>query len=97
MTATITKTKKEIKTIIQNELHPDTIGTKRGTGNILCRWGFFYTHGKTAEYYASKVEDLLTMINVNHMIVDCGKVWKNFRGGTSIANSSHFWVEIELL
>ena len=90
-------TTREIKITIQNVLHPNTIGIKRDTGHILCRWGFFYRNGRTAECYASKVEELLTKCKINHRIIDCGEVWKNFRGGASTANSSHFWVEIELL
>ena len=88
-------TKKEIKTLLSEELHPDTIGTKHG-GNSLLRWGFFYTHGKTAKQYVAKVSAVLTARQIEHKVVDSGEVWKNFKGGASVAASSHFYVEVKI-
>ncbi len=89
-------TKKEIKNLIEDNLFPDTIGTKKG-GNILCRWGYFYTHGNTAEVYVEKVKNLLDKHQVQYNIVDSGDIWKTFRGGASVANQSHWYVEIKLI
>ena len=84
-----------IKRLIKDNLNPDTIGTKKG-GNILCRWGYFYTHGATAEDYAMKIRRLLTNNKIPYRIVDCGNHWAAFRGGASVANQSHFYVEVHV-
>ena len=86
-------TRVKVKRLIIDELHADTINTKKG-GNILCRWGYFYSHGATAEDYAMQVRKLLTNHNIPYRIIDCGNHWAPFRGGASVANQSHFWVEV---
>lgn len=100
------KTKKEaaneaanrirIKRLIKGNLYPDTIGTKKG-GNILCRWGYFYSHGKTSIQYVEKVTKLLDQHHIQHRIVNNGDHWVAFRGGASTANQSHFYVEIKII
>lgn len=85
-----------IKSLIKDNLHPDSIGTKKG-GNIICRWGYFYRRGITVEKYVSQIENLLNVFRVNFNIVDSGDHWSAFRGGASVANQSHWYVEIEIL
>lgn len=85
-----------IKELIKNALHPDTIGTKKG-GNILCRWGYFYTSGVTSQDYVDKIMELLNKHHINFNIVDSGDHWAAFRGGASVANQSHWFVEIKIL
>jgi len=87
---------KEIKKLIKDTLHTDTIGTKRN-GNILCRWGYFYRHGKTNEDFVLKVKELLNRNEINFRIVDSGDNWKPFSGGACIANQSHWFVEVHIL
>ena len=57
-------------------------------GNIKAGWSFFYTHGKTADDYESKVISKIP----NAHIVESGTVWKNFRGGDTTFQGSHFYV-----
>ena len=87
-------TKKEVKELL-SELHPNTIGYRKN-GNILCRWGFFYSHGGSSEKCVEKVKALLDLHNVRYSIADSGEVWKAFRGGASVANQSHWFVEIKI-
>jgi hypothetical protein len=56
------------------------------------RWGFFYKMGKTTERYIQKVKDVFPNAN----IIDSGEVWKSFRGGASVANSSHWFVKFTI-
>ena len=63
--------------------------------NIVLRRGFFYTHGMTAETFALSVEKAIAEAGSKARVVDSGEVWKDFRGGASIANQSHWWVEIK--
>ena len=90
-------TVKQLKSAIIENLHPDTIRIKRRTGHIFCQWKFLYTDVKTAADYTSKIEKVLTALNVTYWITDCDQVWKNFRGGASTAKQSHFWIEVEIL
>ncbi|MBN1511666.1 MAG: hypothetical protein JXB13_06600 [Phycisphaerae bacterium] len=83
------------KHLLAEQLRPDTLGVNK-CGNLLCRWGFFYTHGRTAEKYAQAVSDTLRQSGIGHRIEDSGMVWKPFRGGASTAQQSHFYVEVSL-
>lgn len=74
----------EIKSIISADMV-----SKNRKGNYVARWGFFYTHGKTAQGYAERVAAKLENVN----IIDKGQVWTPFKGGSPIQKSSHFWVE----
>lgn len=88
------ETKKEIRKILQT-LNPDTIGTTKG-GCIICRWGYFYRHGITDLTYAEAVMTVLSKNNIQYSNILSGDHWATFKGGASVAKSSHFWVEIEL-
>ena len=88
-------TKREIKRMIKEVLHADTVGTNK-QGNVICRWGFFYSHGRTAERYTDAVSDLLDRNQVSYSIVESAQIWKAFRGGASTANQSHFRVEVQI-
>jgi hypothetical protein len=82
----------QAKRLLADHLHPDTIGVNKA-GNLLLRWGFFCTLGRTAEGYAQTVGKVLFQHGVAHTIVDSGQVWKLFHGGASVAHQSHFYVE----
>lgn len=78
----------EIKDLLHN---PDVVGRKKN-GNYIARWGFFYTHGKTSEKFAAGVKANIP----NAEIVDHGEVWKPFRGGATVSQGSHFYVEFKI-
>ena len=61
--------------------------SKRGEV-FTARRSFFYTSGKTAEDFAKKVIADIP----GATMIDCGEVWKAFRGGASFAQQSHWWV-----
>lgn len=71
----------------------DSIG-KNKDGNIVLRKGFFYTHGKTAEGFASTVTEALEACSMPGSVIDSGEVYKAFRGGASVANQSHWYVVV---
>lgn len=73
----------------------DTVGRNK-EGNLVARREFFYTHGYSAEKFSQAVSSALSAEGIKHTIVDSGETWKPFRGGASVANSSHWWVEIRL-
>jgi len=77
------------------DLLPDTMGTNK-RGSLVLRWSFFYTMGRTAQWYVKAVTELLTKHGIPHTIVDSGEVWKAFRGGASVAQGSHFFVEVKV-
>ena len=64
---------------------PETLNKRKGVWKM--RRGFFYTFGRNVEDFVGKVKD------AGFTIVDSGTVHKNFNGGASAANSSHWWVE----
>lgn len=69
----------------------DSVGKKKN-GNFVVRQGFFYKMGKTIDRYIEAVKAEFP----NAKIIDSGEVWKPFRGGASLANQSHFFVEFKL-
>jgi hypothetical protein len=82
--------KKSLLATIKETISADTYSIKDGV--ITLRWGFFYTHGMTADKKAETVKAKFPSAR----IIDSGEVWKPFRGGTSIANSSHWYVKFLL-
>ena len=71
----------------------DTVG-KNKAGNFMIRRGFFYRNGMDSQKFATAVMEAL---GDRVKLVDCGEVWKPFRGGATTANSSHFWAEVSPL
>lgn len=55
------------------------------------RKGFFYSHGKTSDDLVAKVRTAFP----DAEIVDSGEVWKSFRGGASVTQSSHWYVKFK--
>jgi hypothetical protein len=53
------------------------------------RSGFFYTMGKSSEGYANKVLQVFP----DAKILQHEEIWRPFKGGASVANSSHFCVK----
>lgn len=76
----------------------DALGTTSATvgknklGQIVVRRGFFYRHGKTSQDWVNTVSNALTAAKVEFNVVSAGEVWKAFRGGSTVANSSHWYV-----
>ena len=86
-----------LKTLKDNIIGADTIGRKRdGSGNYLFRREYFYRHGMDSDIYADNISKQLTDIGINHAVVKSGDHWAPFRGGASTAQSSHFWVEVNI-
>ncbi len=75
---------------VKEAIEADTLSKKKEV--YTARKGFFYRHGYTSEQYAKKIEKL-----VKHSeIIEHGEIWKPFRGGASVANSSHWWVKFKI-
>lgn len=71
----------------------DTIGVKKG-GNIVIRRGYYYSNGMSSAKFADSIAQLIAANGIALKVADHGDQWKAFRGGASIANQSHFWVEL---
>ena len=78
---------------IRDKIHADQISRRRD-GTIVLRRGFFYRHGGDAQAFADRIRRNLAEHNIAAKIINHGEVWKPFRGGSSLANSSHWYVEV---
>ncbi len=87
------KTKSFLATLRDDVVMADAFG-KNKAGNVVIRQGYFYRHGQTPEIFKARVEAQCKSAGVAIRIVGCGDHWAAFRGGASIARSSHFWVEV---
>lgn len=88
--------KKSYVAQIQDALHPfvaDQV-SRRKDGTVVVRRGYFYTHGKDAEDFQLAVGNALQKAGIRYSIKDYGDNWARFRGGASLAKSSHWWVEL---
>lgn len=75
---------------IRQLIRADTLSKK---GDIYtARRGFFYTSGGTSEAFANRIRDVIPSAR----ILDHGEVWKDFKGGASVANQSHWWVKFKI-
>jgi hypothetical protein len=85
----------DIKAVKEAITHSaDSISRKRN-GNIIIRKTFYYRHGTTADSFLGNIEAKLQNAGIDYTVVDYGEVWKPFKGGSTIANSSHWFVEIK--
>lgn len=75
---------------IKDKLSMDSISKKGDV--ITVRRGFYYRMGKTAQMYVNHVLEKYPDVH----IIDSGEHWAPFRGGASVANSSHFYVKFTL-
>ena len=74
----------------------DQVGKLRdGSGNFRFRTGYYYRHGQDASTHASYISKQLSDLNLDHEVVDKGDHWAPFRGGSSVAQGSHFWVVVK--
>jgi hypothetical protein len=75
---------------IKDVVHADTISCKHGV--YTARWGFFYTHGGSADGKCAKVMAAFPQARV----IDSGEVWRAFSGGAPVAAQSHWFVKFTL-
>jgi hypothetical protein len=78
-----------------NGVYPDAVN-KNKDGHIVVRDTFFYKAGRTAEGHTHKVKKALDAAGIKHSIVDDGEHWAPFRGGATVAKSSHFYTHVKL-
>lgn len=71
----------------------DTIGVNK-SGNIIIRRGYFYSGGLDSTKFANSIAQLIASSGIPLKVANHGNQWRAFRGGASVANSSHFWVEL---
>ena len=74
---------------VRDALCVDSVSKRNGLFTV--RRGFFYTHGRNAEYLVNAVKRAFPGVQVR----DFGEVWKPFRGGASVAAQSHWFVVFE--
>jgi hypothetical protein len=68
--------------------------SKLKTGEIIVRKGFFYRHGYDSNKMADFVTEKLQVAGIKAVITNKGEIWKPFRGGSTLANSSHWFVTL---
>jgi len=90
-----TNTLKNLKSSV--EYHADVV-TKLKNGNYIFRRGFFYRNGSSAETFKDDIVGLLkSKFSGVFEVVEFKETWKAFSGRSSVANSSHWSVEIKVL
>ena len=73
---------------IKNQLTGvDTVSKRNGIFTV--RKEFYYRHGMNSETLIDKIKKVFPDV----IIIDSGEIWKPFRGGASVANSSHWFVK----
>lgn len=66
----------------------------QGESDFIFRRGYFYTHGESARAIAGRIVRALNAHEIPTIILDTEDVHRSFRGGASVATSSHFKVVI---
>lgn len=72
---------------VKEKIHANTYSVRKGV--FLVRREFYYRFGKTAKDFKDEVVAAFP----DAQILDFSEVWKPFRGGSSVANSSHWYVK----
>jgi hypothetical protein len=71
----------------------DSVG-KTKAGSIVIRRTFFYRNGMSSEKFTAAVKSLLEQCGYEFQILRDGEHYAPFRGGASVAQSSHWYVEV---
>lgn len=91
-------TRKQIAEAAHLDIESDSAHLSRlHSGIYRARRGFYYANGATAESWSEAITTRLTSAGTPHVIVDCGREDKPFRGGQSVARNSHFWVDFRVI
>jgi hypothetical protein len=88
--------KKLIEALTPSGLHRK-LSFQRKDKNYIIRQGFYYQNGKTAKDLENRLVTELNTACIEHKIIDSGQIWKPFKGGSTIANSSHWYVKFIVL
>lgn len=89
--------KPSVLQIVKAAIRADSVG-KNKDGNIVIRLGYFYRHGITEKNLEDRVRTSLSGRNdIEFKILGSGDHWAAFRGGASVANSSHWWVIVRVI
>ena len=75
------------------DIHADTI-SRRKDGTVILRRGFFYRSGWTPEKFSEYIMGRLFTAGISARVVESGEIWKPFKGGSTVARSSHWYVVI---
>jgi hypothetical protein len=88
-----------MKTILQvlkaNVTGADSIG-RRKDGRYVLRRGFFFRHGMDADLYKKAIMHDIAKTGLSAHCFEHGEKWTAFNGGSSLANSSHWYVVVEI-
>lgn len=74
----------------------DSVGKSR-IGSIMVRRGYFYRHGMDSDKFEQAVTAALDKVGIKYTVKNSGDHWAPFRGGASVAQSSHFYVELNII
>ena len=89
----MSKQKSLVSVIRQEVSGVDGVGRNR-KGNVVVRRGYFYSQGMSEDVMAKSIQNQLADFGRKVRVVDLGNHWAPFKGGASIAQQSHFWVEL---
>lgn len=68
----------------------DSISCKDGI--YTARIGFYYQHGRSAEWMRKRVQDSLPEAE----IIDAGEKYATFSGGAPLSRQSHWWCKFKM-
>lgn len=69
---------------------------KISKGNLIVAKPYFYTNGYTSLDLKNAVIELFNKHNITVNVLNSGNCWKPFKGGSSVWQSSRFWVELNI-
>jgi hypothetical protein len=87
----MTVTVKQVRDALSH--HADSVG-KNKVGAIVIRKGFFYRNGWSVEKFTDFVDFKLREAGLSFKIVRDGEHYAPFRGSATVAQSSHWYVEL---
>jgi hypothetical protein len=70
--------------------------TAQANGVFILRKSFFYKNGKTESHFEKDVVNRIKKEGYQVQVLDTGTVEKDFKGGASVKNQSHWWVKVKV-
>jgi len=87
--------KQSLKDQILNSISTDQLSRKKD-GTFVAYRTYFYTGGVTSSAYAGKIMQQLASAGFTAELIGHGDHFAAFKGGASVKQSSHWWVNFRI-
>ena len=88
---------KSLTKVFKEGVFADQVTRRAADDTYLFRRTFFYRSGGTPEKFAAAMIAEIQELGYDARVVEAGEHWAAFKGGSSVAASSHWFARMEIV